>query len=197
MAKPVTSAWTATGRLTSPHRVADAQLSGAEADDLEVDAVRARQVRLGLGALLLVGGELLVAGLHERVDGLVALLGQFLGVAADDREVLRRLAERPLGLVHAGTLEQRHVARKLLLGLALERRDLVAVLAAVRLGLLLLLLLLRLALTRRLGRSSCGRGDGGLSARVAPFVVVAPAGRDEQREDGEEQCGQRGRACSH
>jgi hypothetical protein len=103
-------------------------------------------VRLGLGAFLLVGRELLVPRRDELIDHRVALLRELLGVAVDRREELLGLAERPLVLVDRRAVEDRQVARRLLVGLGVEVAEAVAVLAAVGLGLFGLLVLLRLGL---------------------------------------------------
>src|SRR4051795_6401848 len=73
VASPVISAWSATGPLTSGNGVADAQLALAQVDHLDVDRVLAGQVRLGLGAGLLVLAEQRVAVLDENVGRVVAL----------------------------------------------------------------------------------------------------------------------------
>src|SRR5262245_29388455 len=143
VARPVTSAWTATGPLISRDRVPDPQLALAERDDLDVDGLAfALEVRLGLGALLLVLREHLEAGLLERVGGRVALLHELLGVAVDRAEEALGLAERALGLVDVHAVEHLHLVRNGLLGLAVDVADLGALLAAGLLGLLLLLLAL-------------------------------------------------------
>src|SRR3954464_6751608 len=86
-ASPVISAWSATGPLTNPlrDRVPDAQLALAEVDHLDVDGVLAGQVRLGLGAFLLVLAEQLVAVLDQDVGRVVALGGQLIRLTVGDR----------------------------------------------------------------------------------------------------------------
>src|SRR4051794_17450363 len=192
VASPVTSAWTATGKLTSRDGVPDPELPRAEGDDLDVDRVLAAlHVRLGLGARLLIGGEQLVAGGLQRLDGVVALLRQLLGVAVDGGEVLRGLAERALRVVDVRALDDLDVARRLLLGLRVEVADFVAVLAAGLLGLLLLLLLLLVGLALLTAAVLRRRGRRGLRAGFL-FVVVAAAGEQQ----GERRQQQGGESCS-
>src|SRR4051794_32762870 len=76
--------------------------------------------------LLVVVQDLVAGGLQLRVH-LVADLRQVLGTALGDGEVTRRLAERSLRLVHARAGDERHAPRQLVLRLALQVPDLVAV----------------------------------------------------------------------
>src|SRR3954451_13360502 len=152
----------------SGDRVADAQLPGAEGDDLDVDGVLvALQVGFGLRVLLLVGGERLEADALELLGGLVADLRQVRGLAVNGGEEALGLAERALGLIDLGALQDHHVVGRLVLGLAVEVTDLVALLGAglARLLLFLLALLLGVAVFALLaffaGVGVLGGGGGG------------------------------------
>src|SRR3954470_11739483 len=182
------SAWSATAALIrSRDRVADAQLPLAEVDHLDVHRVLAREVRLGLGALLPVLGEHLVAGLREPGGDGVTHLRQRLPVPGRDGEVADRLAERALGLVDARAGHERDVLGQLALRLAVQVADLVAVLVG-RAG-LLFVLAFALGLGGARGRRAGGRGRG-RGARAAVVLVAPAAARDGERERSEDRGGQ-------
>ena len=213
MASPVTSAWTATGPLTSRRPCTGSAASPRTAGiDLDVDRVLvALQVRLGLGALLLVGAQRLEAGvLTSSFCGVVAAGGEILRRRRRARRRSARSCRTGLRTCRRGrSRAPRGPIGRLVLRVAVEVADLGALLAA--------------AASRppaprarapprsrrprprpprprrrRPSGSVAAVGRVGFGARArARRLVVTAAARDERGEHGEQQSGQCGRTNNH